>query len=194
MTYCTTVFPVGLSQGATGGAVWQVDVGRVDSGVEYRNTAWSQSLHRYDVGHAARNQTDFNTLLNFYMSVGGRLHTFPFKDWADYTATSSQGVFSSLTSTTFQAYKRYTTGGLTYNRKIVKGLATWAITGGTSPTVDYTTGIVTVASGTPTAWAGDFYVPCRFDTDVMQAEIRDGPTTNRIFGWNSIQIVEVRNP
>lgn len=192
MTYCTTPFPVGISQHATGGPRWQVEVAQVDSGVEYRNTAWSQALARYDVAHAVRSQADFDTLLNFYMSVGGRLHSFPFKDWADFSATASQGVFSMLTSTTFQAYKRYTTGGVTYNRKIVKGLATWAITGGSSPVVDYTTGIVTVSSGTPTAWAGQFYVPCRFDTDLMQAEIIDGAPASRIFGWNSIPIVEVR--
>jgi len=128
MTYCTTRFPIGISQHATGGPVWQTSVGRVDSGVEYRNTAWSLGLARYEVAHAVRTKADFDILLNFFMSVGGRLHTFPFKDWADYAATASQGVFAMLTSTTFQAYKRYTTGGLTYNRKIVKPRAPMTVT------------------------------------------------------------------
>ena len=194
MSYSTARFPVGISQHATGGPQFQVSVGRVDGGAEYRNTAWSQRLARYEVAHSVRTQADFDTLLTFYMSVGGRLHTFPFKDWADYAATASQGVFVMLTSTTFQAYKSYAQGGLTHLRKIIKPRATMTVTGGSSPVVDYTTGIVTVASGTPTAWAGEFDVPCRFDTDVMQAEIIDGTPTNRIMGWNSIPIVEVRSP
>lgn len=190
----TPRFPEKISFGATGGPTWQTEIAEVDSGYEYANQNWSQARARYTVGHDARREATFEALLVFYMAVKGRANAFRFKDWADFAATSEEGVFSPLTATTFQMYKRYTSGALVYNRKIVKPVSpTISVTGGTTPTVAYTTGIVTVASGTPTAWAGEFDVPVRFDTDVMQAVILNRSIERGLIqGWQSIQLVEVR--
>jgi len=189
----TPRFPETISYGATGGPTWSTDVVMTNGGNEYRNQTWSQSLCRYDVAHAARRATDYVTLVAFYRAMAGRLHGFRYKDWGDYAVTSAQGAFVLLTATTFQMYRAYTAGSLTDLRKIVKPVTgTVAVTGGASPSVDYTTGIVTVASGTPTAWSGQFDVPCRFDIDQMQGEIIGPDGSALIMGWHSIPIVELR--
>ena len=187
-------FPDHVSMGALGGGSYRTDVVVVESGHEQRNQTWAQSRASYEVSHAARLPHEYEPLQAFFHAVGGRLHSFRFKDWTDYKATATQGAFVELTSTTFQMVKRYTAGALSRDRTISKPVSgTVTVTGGTTPTIDYTTGIVTVASGTPTAWAGEFDVPCRFDTDTMRGEIIDKNVGKGfIMGWNSIPIVEVR--
>lgn len=186
-------FPDNVSYGATGGAVWQTEIAELDSGVEYRNQSWSHARARYDVSHAARIKTNFDSLVAFFLAVNGRTHGFRFKDWADFAVTAGQGVFSAIDSTHFQLYRRYTAGSLSYNRKITKPVSgTIAITGGSGASVATTTGIVTVSSGTPTAWTGEFDVPCRFDTDAIQSEALSRSGGTLVMGWSSIIIVEVR--
>lgn len=159
----------------------------------YRNQNQEFPLCHFDVSHAARLASAFATLLAFQRAMRGKLHSFRFKDWSDYSATASQGIFAMLTSTTFQMYRTYVAGSATHNRIIQKPWpSTVTVTGGTTPVVDYTTGIVTVASGTPTAWAGEFDVPCHFDQDDMQGEFIGGNPSNRIFGWSGIGISEIR--
>lgn len=43
-------------------------------------------------------------------------------------------------------------------------------------------------------WAGEFDVPCRFDTDEMRAvnKTRGAPGAALLFGWESVPIVEIR--
>jgi uncharacterized protein (TIGR02217 family) len=190
----TPRFPDKISFGATGGPTWQTEIAALDSGYEYANQNWSQARARYEVGHDARLPELFDELLDFFMAVGGRANQFRFKDWSDFSATSVQGVVSSLSPTTFQMYKRYTAGSLQYNRKIVKPVSgTVTVIGGSSPTVNYTTGVITVSSGTPTGWYGDFDVPVRFDSDVMQAVIINRSVQRGLIqGWQSIALAEVR--
>lgn len=182
----TPRFPEKISFGATGGPTWQTEIAMLDSGYEYTNQNWSQARARYEVGHDARRPELFADLLNFYMAVKGRANQFRFKDWSDYSATVSQGVVA----VGGQMYKRYTSGALTYDRKIVKPVSgTVTVIGG--GTVDYATGLI--AGGSPTAWYGDYDVPVRFDTDEMQVQIINRSIAAGIIqGWQSIALVEVR--
>lgn len=186
-------FPEKISFGATGGPTWQTEIAMLDSGYEYTNQNWSQARARYEVSHDARRPELFAELLDFYVAVKGRANSFRFKDWSDYSATVTQGIFSMLTATTFQMYKTYPAGALSYQRKIIKPVSTITVVGGSGVSVNYTTGVVTVSSGTPTAWYGDFDVPVRFDTDMMQAQIiNKSNAAGLIQGWQSISLVEVR--
>lgn len=98
-----------------------------------------------------------------------------------------------LTSTTFQAWKRYTFSGQTFDRKITKLVATPTTTGGTVSSWALTTGIVTMTSGTPLTWASEFDCHCRFDTDHMKAVTMDRSLTDGlVIGWSSIPVIEVR--
>jgi uncharacterized protein (TIGR02217 family) len=186
-------FPDDISYGATGGPIWKTEVVQTAGGREYRISYWAQALRHYDVAHAARIATLYSVLRAYFHSVQGKFNAFRFRDWSDYAAASSEGSFALLTATTFQMYRTYTTGTLTHQRIIQKPTSgTITITGGTSPTIDYTTGIVTVSGGTPTAWAGEYDVPCRFDADDAQWEILESTSMNRVIGWRGIGISEVR--
>lgn len=188
----TPRFPTNISYGATGGPRFFTDVAITDSGAESRNQVWSQTRARYDVSHAARIKSDYETVRDHFMAVRGRLHGFRFKDWGDFQVTSSQGIFASLTATTFQMYRSYMVGTLTFNKKIVKPVSgTVTVTGGSSPSVDYTTGIVTVSSGTPTAWAGEFDVPCRYDIDDIGTNLIARSGGVLVEGWTGIALVEI---
>lgn len=188
----TSRFPDDISYGGTGGPMFQTSIGMVDSGTEYRNQDWSLARARYDVGHAARVKASYDALLAFFYAARGRANGFRYKDWADFEATASQGVYAVIDSTHSQMYKRYTFGSYTYDRKIVKPYGTITVTGGTGPTTDSTTGIVTFTGAAPTAWSGQFDVPCRFDTDTMDGTMIARSGGSLVGGWTSIPIVEIR--
>lgn len=193
-------FPDKISFGATGGPQYSTDVVQTSGGYEYRNQAWQYPLHAWTVGHDARLDHLFGELRAHYRAMKGKANGFRFKDWSDYKCPDDAGigVFSMIDATHFQMFKAYPTTGSPYEaRKITKPVAgTLAITGGTVASTDYTTGIVTMTSGTPTLWTGQFDVPCRYDTDQMDEQIinRHGSVSEGEFivGWQGIRIVEVR--
>ena len=41
-------------------------------------------------------------------------------------------------------------------------------------------------------WAGEFDVPCRFDTDEMRIEVEDKNASGLIYNWNSVPVIELR--
>lgn len=194
MSFLDIQFPPNVSFGAIGGPGFLTNIVIVNSGNEFPDAVWSLERGSWDVAHAARKPVDYVPLQSFFRVAKGRFNTFRFKDWSDFTVASTEGVFTSLTATTFQMWKRYTSGSYTYDRKIIRPVSgTAIITGGASPSVNYATGVVTVASGTPTAWSGQFDCHCRFDTDQMKAEWKDrSPQDGLIIGWSAIPVVEVR--
>jgi uncharacterized protein (TIGR02217 family) len=190
-------FPECISYHPVGGPVFSTDITVVESGFEYRNQTQEQALREYEVSHEALLQTDYDALNHFFHVRGGMHGGFRLKDWWDFTVSITQGVFDVIDSTHFQMMKLYTSGSNTYRRLIQKPIATVTVTGGVTPVVDYTTGIVAVASGTPTAWSGTFDVPCRFNTDAMKTEIKDRSSRSAtagqlIIGWDRIPIQEIR--
>jgi uncharacterized protein (TIGR02217 family) len=189
----TPRFPDDISRGAVGGPAFQTTIAVVDSGAEFRNQSWTQARRKYDVAHAARHKAQFDILLAFFLAMGGRTNGFRYKDWLDFTATGSQGIFTLVSSGLYQMVKRYTVGASTYDRTITKPISsTLAITGGVVASVNSATGVVTMTSGTPTLWTGEFDVPVRFDTDVCNAELIGGSIADRIVGWSSIPLVEIK--
>lgn len=190
----TPRFPECVSLGAEGGPAFLTDIVAVASGYEYRNRAREKALGRWEVAHNALLPADYEPLRAFFLVAAGQFNGFRFKDHSDFEVGAGEGVFVLLTATTFQMYKRYTIGASTYDRKIQKPVTgTVTVTGGSSVSVNYTTGIVTVNSGTPTSWVGQFDVPCRFGTDEMKAEtITKTGSGELLIGWRSIPIIEIR--
>lgn len=193
-------FPDCISLGAVGGPRYLTDVVQTNSGFEYANQNWEFPLHGWTVGHDARLDENFGELRAHYRAMKGRFHRFRFKDWSDFKCPDDAGigVFATIDSTHFQLYKAYLTTGSPFEaRKIVKPVAgTITVDTGTVASIDYTTGIVTMTTGTPTQWFGEFDVPCRYDTDQMDEQIINrhgvGITSQLIVGWSGIRIVEVR--
>lgn len=192
----TPIFPDSIAFGCVGGPGFSTDVVTVFSGYESRNANWSQTRHEYEASQAVQTATDLATLIAFFRIAQGRANGFRFRDIVDYSATAgSDGVLTVITAnTTWQMYKRYTSGASTNDRIIRKPRSgTVTVAGGGSYSVDYTTGIVTRNSGVnPTGWTGDFDVPCRFDIDRLQYEVVDRNPSHVLVACRSIPIVEIR--
>lgn len=164
-------FPDWIAVWASGGVAFQTSVIRTDGGQEFRNANWTAGLgtwsfqEAYTTVDAASSTLCQKLLRNFFMASMGQFGGFRFKDFLDFKDEGA-GVFVMIDSTHFQMYKQYVTGSGTYNHPIVKPVnSTVVVTGGSSPSVDYTTGIVTVSSGTPASWTGEFDRPVRFGDD-----------------------------
>jgi uncharacterized protein (TIGR02217 family) len=65
-----------------------------------------------------------------------------------------------------------------------------------APTIDYTTGIVTLAAGDYSgySWKGEFDVPARFDVDRFDSEFNayESSTGRAMYTVNGLTIVETR--
>lgn len=195
----TPRFPDWVAFWARGGRTFKTTVTETYGGNEYRNASWAQARGAWtwdneDAAAFSQNPLAvyaYTGLRNMFASTLGQLYAFRFKDFRDYK-DDGNGIFIAIDATHFQMYKHYAVSPLSYNQIIQKPVsATVIVTGGVTPVVDYTTGIVTVASGTPTAWTGEYDVPVRFASDVPQV----GPdTTGAQINWESLTLVEVRNP
>lgn len=167
--------------GTTGGPGFQTDIVSLNSGFEYRNVVWPQGRGKWELGERTLFPNELQALIAFFRARQGRARGFRFKDWADYTDNGT-GVLgtsngSGNTSTVLQMYKRYDSGSQSYLRAIAKpvsGTVTVYKNGSqiTPTTIDYTTGLVTLASApinTDTlTWKGQFDVPVRFDVDELK--------------------------
>ncbi len=190
-------FPDEIAAWAIGGRGFMTTVVETYGGDEYRNSAWSIARGEWDFTDGLRTADAMSATLaqyllrNMFMVARGQLNAFRFKDFSDYTDEGG-GVFVMLTATTFQMFKHYVRGALTYDQIIQKPVSgTVTVTGGSGASVDYTTGIVTVASGTPTSWVGQFDVPVRFGGDMPKNGL---DPSGALYNWQGIKLIEVRNP
>lgn len=214
----TPRFPEGVSAKAEFGPAYSTQVARNIGGTEQRNQNWTFGLRKGTVGHDIQDQTEFDALLDFFNVAEAQTHVWRFKDWSDFTVNSGRGRLGMLGvtsaaatgtgSATYQLFKRYVnSANLTQNPKdrriakpvsgqisVYRGGVLQAFGGGAGQiSVDTTTGTITWVSSFPGAaealtWAGQFDVPCRFDTDHMAG------VTHLINNesWPTIPIVEIR--
>lgn len=187
----TPRFPEGLSAGSKFGPGYSTSKARNIGGYEASNQNWSMPLYEGDVGFAVKNQSDLDDLLAFFHGVAGMHNGFRFKNWNDFSAAAGEGTVVALGNATYQMYKTYTYGALTFARKITKPIAGATISGGGSYSVDTTTGIITALGSPtvpPTAWVGEFDTPVRFNTDRMMPMW----INFELYEWQSIPIIEIR--
>lgn len=189
----TPRFPDDISYGVDFGPEFNTIIAINASGDEARNSNWSQARSKGNASHGIRTPAQSLALISFFRVMMGKLHGWRFKDWADFS-DGGAGVVALISGSTYQMYKRYTSGSSTYDRKIQKPVSgSTVVAGGGSYTVDSTTGIITKNSGAvPTGWTGDFDVPCRFDTDQMQMESVTRTGGVLLTSWKSIPIIEIR--
>lgn len=156
----TPRFPDNISYGGIGGPNWMTDVVIRSNGAEQRTGRWTMPLYRFDVAHAARADDTIADLIAHFYAVRGRLDGFRYKDWQDYTCLQAVGILGTGYgdgTPTYQMYKNYTSGAVTFARKIVKPVsgsddvyrAGSPVTAGAAAgnySLDTTTGIVTFVS------------------------------------------------
>lgn len=207
----TPRFPDAIAFNAQGGPGYLTAVVTVSSGLEQRNSLWSFGRMSWDVGQVTKPLSQYGALIAFFRAVGGKRDSFRFKDFSDFTHSMPAGSGASgvlgLTglgdgaTTVFQMYKNYPTGALTDQRPIrkpISGTCAFFDNGSpVSPTVDYTTGLVTFGSPPVTAhaltWTGQFDVPMRFDIDEMKYRIVNRQGNGELLvDWLSIPLIEDR--
>jgi len=196
MGFHEDVFPLGVEYGTTGGPEYNTSIVELDSGAEERVQRWSASRRRYDLVKEVDTPEMIADIIDFFEARQGRTHGFLFKDWSDYTTgtdhtgTPGQDVQIGTgdgTETEFQLIKKYSrlSGSIIRNRTIIKPKSGTVLiyvnsvlkTETTDYTINYTTGIVTfntAPTNTHPIHAGfEFYVPVRFDVDLLAIEISE---------------------
>jgi hypothetical protein len=159
----TPRFPDDVTYEFEGGPAFSTEVVINAGGYESRNQNWAQARRSWRCNHAPK----------------------------DRALTDVLTAFFAINATTYQMYKRYGAGAFSHDRKIVKPVSgTITVTGGSGVSINHATGIVTVASGAPTAWAGEFDTPARFDSDEMRLQVVQ--TSPRRYVWGDISLTEIR--
>lgn len=162
VSFHDTRLPSDVEKGAQGGPNFHTSILVLSSGYEKRNADWSRSRASYDVSYGIQSKENVHDVLEFFYARYGRLYGFRFKDWGDYelgkislpggevetpqTIASGDGV-----TVAFQIFKRYTSGGFNFDRKITRPVdGTWNVyvngvlqTYTTHYTINYSTGIIT---------------------------------------------------
>lgn len=196
-------FPDDIAYGVRFGPEFSTSISTTISGREARNRNRQRALCVGDCSHGLKTKEQFKVLLSFFRSMGGRFHGFRFKDWSDFNCSRNEGILQVVSeqANTFQMFKIYQ-AAIDFNelRKISK-----PVTGTVSVfrnrlgvvteitddvTIDFTTGVITIPDHLEDdtyTWGGEFDVPCRFDTDVMNASIEDVEA----YSWGSIPIKEI---
>lgn len=201
MAFHEVRFPVDISWGSQGGPGFNTSVITLGSGQEQRNINWENARCEYDVAYGIKSSTQLSELIKFFYARNGKAHGFRYKDWMDYTLTSEESTSLSASSTgrTFQIIKAYVSGTATHTREIFKvcsGSTVSIFIDGTTTnyTINYNTGVIfitTTSSRTVTVTC-EFDVPCRFDTDKLQAKIDSYSHSLGYLGGTSVPVIEIR--
>jgi len=192
MAFHEVRYPTNLSLGSSGGPERRTEIVTLVNGFEERNSPWSDSRRRYDAGAGMRSLDDLDTLITFFEARRGQLHSFRWKDWADFKTCRPSLVVSATdqamgtgngAKVAFQLIKTYASGAGSWTRTLTKpvaGTVKVAVNGtarvlGADFNVDATTGVVTFnlppASGAAVTAGCEFDVPVRFDTDRIAVTI-----------------------
>lgn len=179
-------FPMRLALGAIGGPERQTDILTLASGREIRNSSWSRSRRRWDIGGAITDLTRLQDLIAFFEARAGRLFGFRFRDPLDYSSAQAGapidpgdqmvGLGDGVTRT-FQLQKHYhryareiakpVSGTVMISLDGVQTLSGW--------TVDTSSGLVTFdappAADVVITAGFEFDCPVRFESDQIQAVI-----------------------
>lgn len=214
MDFSDLEFPPRIAMGAQRRPGWSTTVAQTMGGQETTLVNWSKVRHSYDISFAVRNATDYDVVAQHFHSMRGRAKKFLFKDALDYRCEASRSALlddGDSPTTDYQLAKTYGSGADIYRRVITRprsgyvniyrlraGITT-DITA--SATISYTTGRVsftggTVIGGDVLTWAGEFYVPCRYDTDELPGLVvnrQPGADGELLVQCESIPIVEVRD-
>jgi uncharacterized protein (TIGR02217 family) len=214
MSFFEAEFPRNIGFQRVGGAAFNTAIVGVQSGQEQRNRNWVNPRAEYqatlltDPALAADTSVFIEGVRNFFLQVGGMADGFRFYDHLDCEANNEAMVLVS--GLIWQLQKTYSLAGRSYVRTITKPITSSVVdykgialpnsvtfTGGTTPTIDHTTGKVTFASvsGTPHA-SFKYHIPVRLTSDKFEPEVQPSNVSAKhtVIKWNSLGLIEVRPP
>ena len=185
-----------ITQGSTGGPVGSRTLTRTVGGKLKQKFNRSVPLQRYDLSYGIKTKADLEEVrAAFYVVLFTPYEGLRFKDWSDFEATRTNSSVVLITGTTYQLYRNYVFGSITLRRKITKPVAGGVIydAGGSvlSSSIATTTGIATVASGTPATWVGEFDVPVTFADDSLDSIEWHNSAQGPIMNLPSIMVEEL---
>lgn len=210
----TPRFSSRISYGSAGGPGFNTTVFEGHGGVEQRGQNWATTKGKWNVAQGVRDNSDFAAIRALFMAVRGKAIGFRFKDWGDYqlVAAVCTPATANGTNPTFKLQKTYTSGSLSYVRRIFKptydadrtdGTDAFAIfdngisiplgAGASQVSLDFATGIMTFgasvipAAGHVITATGEFDLPVRFDTDFLEANQEDFDQQT----WSNIPLIEL---
>ena len=204
-------FPDYLAAWLVGGPSFNTTIVQTYGGDEYRNAPWAYPLGQWTLSEALGDVRETSShaagvLMKFLYVMQGQLGGFRVQIPNDYTDSQAGGTgvlgptgLATAATLSYQMFKKYTLGSLTFYRKILKpvgtSLAFFDNGSPATPTIDTTTGIVTFASqptvGHTLTWTGQFDVPVRFDGDTPQLGLE---STGSFYDWANLKLKELRNP
>lgn len=181
-------FPDWLAFGSQASVTWQTELTRSSGGNETTNQQWADDLIEFDASFAVKDSSDYASIRNHFHEVRGRAKSFLFKNYLDYECLQASGFLMTLAlvvpaaNGTFYLHKKYGSVNPYYKRivrpdtPIVVYRTRASVTSVITPTIDYSTGAVTLTghqSGDTYAWSGTFKVRCRYLTDKLPGVITD---------------------
>lgn len=194
--------PIEISARMVGGPMWNTRVIPLDNGNEFRIAVWQYPLHKFDCGAALREVQNAIDTKRFFFRSQGMAYGFRVLDPFDQSADVGEGNATLVSTGIYQMVKDYLVDGDLFRRTIAKpipGTCVVFVDNGMGPvvasssTVDYTRGLISAISPTPTidtvvSWVGMFDTPVRFTTDALQI----GQDPAGLLNWNGATIQEVR--
>lgn len=194
-----------ISYGSSGGPGFKTTVFEGHGGVEQRGINWAVTKGQWNVAQGIRDKADMDLIRALFLAVRGRAIGFRFKDWGDFELDEevASGVVDGANDT-FLIQKTYTSGALSYVRRIFKPVSgtihvfvdAVEVTigaGATEVAVDYTTGTLTFgasaipALGQEVTVSGEYDTPVRFDTDLLNVT----QDSFELQTWNNVPLVEL---
>lgn len=200
MTAYATELDLCPAYGWQGGPEFNTRIVSLRNGHERRNANWAQMRHHYTLPFQNITDDDYlGDLKAVFLAMLGQTHSFLAKDHSDFQADGEALGTSPAGSTPVQLKKTYTFGSATYVRNILKpkaGSVTVYQNGvAKAGTFSTTTGLFTPTTAWTAAaaltWDGEFFVPVRFASDLLQMSI-DSKRGGTAYAMNgSIELVEV---
>lgn len=199
----TPVFPDIVADMLIGGEEFVTSVVIAPSGREQRNSLRTAPRRRYRVSQGLQVVGAAIATAGHFRLVGGRANGFRVRVPWDYQADHTTGILGTGVSTgvaSYQLARTYGVTGVVANvlKPVVTGLeiknngAVVPQGGGAGQwSIDATTGIVTFVTPFPTTgntltWAGQYHVPCRYDTDWLQIGLAQG-----LLDWQGVSLIEL---
>lgn len=174
MAFIDQHLPREVEIGATRRDVEDIDIVTTDGGWEVRNARSSQSLREFDISFpmSRRDGSTYLAVVAMYKAARGQLHSFRFRDWADYQLTDEEIGVGDGATTAFQITQSWTVDGETHSRDITRPVSPMQVKKDgvlqvSGYSIDYETGILTFSSplsvGVVPSVTGQFDIPVRFD-------------------------------
>jgi uncharacterized protein (TIGR02217 family) len=187
MAFHDVQLPDDVERGALGGPRFKTFIVALPNGKEKRRVLWEKQRGEWDIGYGIQVKEDatnpgegLDAIVTFFYARMGMANTFRFKDWADFEMPVQNIGTGDAAETAFQIFKRYTSGGINYDRNITLPYTTLVYLNGvlqlSGYTLGTTTGIVTFSSppggGVAITVSCEFDVPVRFNTDALDINMQ----------------------